>query len=355
MSLPLEKLVNWQDVRKLYNDLRDRIKDKYTKPKTGIPATDFAAGAVPVTDVQINGSSILNNGVANISKGSSSVLGVFKVDTGFGTGVSSDGAIALATANDSLIKQGTNNYRPIMPGNQHISAFYALAKLAGADMASIQNTTVGTYPEAQKQAIQKMLGLSDLFGPYEDDITADQAYAIGETFVMNGKRYKSTAAISQGGVITPGTNCEPCPVNLSDVQVDGTSIIQNGIASIPMASPTNFGVVKPLGNAGIYIATSNGNLCIDKASSSGVKAGTNVYNPIVPAHQHESAFYGLAKAAGDTTQASSDNPVGTYTDNAKTAILAMLGISLSNANSAQEVIAAYTNSAIRTDASGVSF
>ena len=37
-------------------------------------------------------------------------------------------------------------------------------------------------------------------------------------------------------------------------------------------------------------------------------------------------FYGLAKAAGDTTQASSNNAVGTYTDDAKTAIKTMIGV-----------------------------
>jgi hypothetical protein len=40
----------------------------------------------------------------------------------------------------------------------------------------------------------------------------------------------------------------------------------------------------------------------------------------------DDVFYGLAKAAGDTTQASSGNPVGTYTEEAKAAIRAMLGI-----------------------------
>ncbi len=37
-------------------------------------------------------------------------------------------------------------------------------------------------------------------------------------------------------------------------------------------------------------------------------------------------FYGLASAAGDATQASSNNPVGTYTDSAKQAIQSMLGM-----------------------------
>ena len=64
----------------------------------------------------------------------------------------------------------------------------------------------------------------------------------------------------------------PC---LNDVQVLGKSVVKNGVADIPVDS---------------------------------------------------SAFYGMAKAAGDLTQALSDNEVGTYTDEAKIAIQKMLGI-----------------------------
>ena len=42
------------------------------------------------------------------------------------------------------------------------------------------------------------------------------------------------------------------------------------------------------------------------------------------AKQHQSAFFGLAKAAGDTTQSASANAVGTYTETAKSKIHDML-------------------------------
>lgn len=67
-------------------------------------------------------------------------------------------------------------------------------------------------------------------------------------------------------------------------------------------------------------------LFIREAASSNIKNGSISYSPIVPKHQHEAVFYGLAKAAGDTTQASSDNAVGTYTADAQAAIQSMLGI-----------------------------
>ena len=43
---------------------------------------------------------------------------------------------------------------------------------------------------------------------------------------------------------------------------------------------------------------SSGYLKISPATSDNIKAGTEVYRPIVPYHQHESIFYGLAKVAG---------------------------------------------------------
>lgn len=57
-----------------------------------------------------------------------------------------------------------------------------------------------------------------------------------------------------------------------------------------------------------------------------MKNGTGVYRPIVSSEGHTATFYGLAKAAGDTTQSSSSNAVGNYTDSAKTAIKNMLGV-----------------------------
>ena len=43
----------------------------------------------------------------------------------------------------------------------------------------------------------------------ETSSTASKAYAIGESFYYNDVLFKATAAISQGGTITPGTNCTP--------------------------------------------------------------------------------------------------------------------------------------------------
>lgn len=62
------------------------------------------------------------------------------------------------------------------------------------------------------------------------------------------------------------------------------------------------------------------------ATDAEVKAGTAGDKALAPSNESAASFYGLAKAAGDNTQAASSNPVGTYTAEAKNAIKSMLGV-----------------------------
>lgn len=112
---------------------------------------------------------------------------------------------------------------------------------------------------------------------------------------------------------------------VTDVQINETSVLDAyGVAKVPNASSNNYGAVL-IGN-GLQISSSSGKLMTLPAGSSQVKAGLESFMQITPNMQHQSAFYGLAKAAGDTTQSSSSNAVGTYTDDAKIKIQKMLGI-----------------------------
>lgn len=115
-------------------------------------------------------------------------------------------------------------------------------------------------------------------------------------------------------------------VPVEDVQINGTSILQDGVANVPIASSSDLGVVRSrVGDNGIQIL-SNGYLGTYVASDSDIKNGIHSYRPISPNRQHAAAFYGLAKAAGDTTQSQSSNAVGTYTEEAKISIQKMLGL-----------------------------
>ena len=113
---------------------------------------------------------------------------------------------------------------------------------------------------------------------------------------------------------------------VTDVQINDISIIDDGVANIPIASSATYGVVRTKLGGGTNIDSVDHTLIINKANSAWVKTGTNSYAPIVPSNQHEATFYGLAKAAGDNTQTVSSNEVGTYTEEAKSAIRQMLGI-----------------------------
>ena len=110
-------------------------------------------------DVQVNGISVLNNGVANIPAAGSGTYGVVKIGSWlYGISLMPNGTLYVSTADSTVIKQGTVGYRGIAPQYQHESVFYGLSKVAGVDLAS-QTVTPGQYPESAKIAIQKMLGI----------------------------------------------------------------------------------------------------------------------------------------------------------------------------------------------------
>ena len=112
-----------------------------------------------VEDVQINGTSILVDGVANVPLATSDNAGVAKVTPNYGVTIYG-GALMISHAMDTHLKSGSGSlapYKPITPDQQHMSTFYGLAKAAGADMKDIALTTVGIYPEDQKSAISQML------------------------------------------------------------------------------------------------------------------------------------------------------------------------------------------------------
>ncbi len=232
-----------------------------------------------VGDVQVNGTSVVSNGVANVPMATYSTLGAVKIYQYQGLQVGNDGGVGINSASDSLVKAGAVNNYPSTPGRQHLATFFGLSKAAGVDLAN-ETVTVGTYPETSKTAIRGMLG------------------AVG------------------------------------DVQVNGTSVVTDGVANVPLATDDQYGLVKPRGNSFVF---GGGFLQISFADSSTIKSGNSVWKPVNISLQHESTFFGLAKAAGDTTQSASSNAVGTYTDAAKLAIQQMLGIDLSSIASQVEI------------------
>ena len=113
-----------------------------------------------LTDVQINGASIVTDGVANVPIASSSNLGVSKCSPSLGINVRTDGYLNIVSANSTAIKNGNAQYLPVTTTSQHESAFYGLAKVAGYDEKN-SALPVGTYTQEAKAAIKNMLGINE--------------------------------------------------------------------------------------------------------------------------------------------------------------------------------------------------
>ena len=145
------------------------------------------------------------------------------------------------------------------------------------------------------------------------DATSSNALTLHNSGRLSVKDYIYVNANADG---TGGTRVP------HDIQINGTSIVDNGVANIPKAAIGTLGVVSWDGDYGIS-ANANGRIYVNKATDTQIKAGAAQYRPITPYNQHEAVFYGLAKAAGDSTQASSSTNVGYYTEEAKGKIYEM--------------------------------
>ena len=134
----------------------------------------------------------MTDGVANVPIASDSTPGVVKINTARGLRIL-DNEIATSGAGPSGVKAGSNAYNPITPEIQHASAFYGLTKAAGVDMAQSSNT-VGTYTDAAKIAIQKMLGIYE--APWElireDTVTNATDAPVNITVDKNGQSFELT-------------------------------------------------------------------------------------------------------------------------------------------------------------------
>lgn len=205
----------------------------------------------------------------------SSAAGVVKV-AGLGVKVN-NGELVLSPASSRQIKQGVGDTAPIIAAKEHEAVFYGLAKAASDVTQKESSNPVGTYTDEAKSAIRIMIGAASA-----EDIP-------------------------------------DAPVQ--DIQIDGASIVQDGVAIVPIATTSKPGVVKA-GN-GLYMQ--GGSIHLNAAPEFILKRGDVTTAPVVSSNQHIGVFYGLTKAAG-VDMASSGNAVGIYTEEAKTAIKAMLGI-----------------------------
>lgn len=179
-----------------------------------------------------------------------------------------------------------------------------------------------TVPSDFKSAMSGVQLCYELANPIEIQLSANQInsiYGVNNIWADTGNTSVEYCADTEMYI----EKVKPV-VNVDDVQINGTSIVQNGIANVPIANSNVYGAVKfssSYGTTGYGTPTVIG---ISPADDSTIRAGTANYKPISVSKQHSATFYGLAKASGDSTQSSSSNAVGTYTESAKSAISDML-------------------------------
>ena len=212
--------------------------------------------------------------------------------------------------------------------DEQVIAYQSYAKGDYSHTEGESTTTISNYSHAQGKfnAIDTNGQYADIVGNGTSHTVRSNAYALdwNGTGHFAGDVYVHANADSTGGVKLATINDIPsAPVQ--DVQINSTSIVDaNGVADIPIATSTTPGVVKVSQALGIELVSNI--LKISTPTDNDVKNGAAGARAVTPSKQHASTFYGLAKAAGDSTQSASDNAVGTYTADAKAAIQSMLGV-----------------------------
>ena len=150
----------------IWADTGDTTVQYYADTKTYV---DGSTPTVPVTDVQINGTSVVSGGVANVPEAR----------------IGSYGVVSIASS--SQIGVGSNATSPIVPSSLPVATFFGLARAAGASTSGMSSSAVGQYPESAKSAISTMLGGSVAVSGSTPSITAKPGirYVCGECSTLD--------------------------------------------------------------------------------------------------------------------------------------------------------------------------
>ena len=196
-------------------------------------------------------------------------------------------------------KDGTDGYTPVK-GVDYFDGQDGAPGKDGKDGQDGQPGRDGEDGEPGQDGVSPSITVTDITGGHRVTITdAEGAHSIDVMDGDNGVGVPSGGTTGQVLTKASGTDYDtewttPEAGGVTDVQVNGTSVVSGGVANIV------------------------------KATDAQVKAGTETGKILVPSLQDASTFFGLAKAAGDTTQSVSNNAVGVYTETAKSKITSMI-------------------------------
>lgn len=141
----------------------------------------------------------------------------------------------------------------------------------------------------------------------------DVYYYDGTQWKLQVNTQKTVSFANIAGQPTDNTNLATAlNSKVSDVQINSTSIVTDGVATIPVAATNSLGVVK---TTGLGINSNNGVIYTNKAIEAEIIAKANSYNPIVPANLDAAVREGLG------------NNSLTWTDAYKTKACATIGAS----------------------------
>ena len=236
----------------------------YQKPSGGIPSTDLAesyylasnpsgytSNAGTITGVSANGTSVATSGVANIPAASTSAYGVTKLSDS--TSTTSSVLAATPTAVKAAYDLANGKYSKPSTGIPKTDLASAVQTSLGkadsayqkpstgipsTDMASAVTTSLGKADTAYQKpstgipktdlasAVQTSLGKAD--SAYQKPSTGIPSTDLAESYYLasNPSGYTSNA-----GTIT-------------GVSANGTSVATSGVANIPAASTSAYGVTK---------------------------------------------------------------------------------------------------------------
>ena len=187
-----------------------------------IAGSGGGGGGGAVDDVQINGTSIVQDGVADVLVADGLQI--------------KNGSIMTNKAQQQHVKSGTENYRPIVADNQHMSVFYGLSKLAGEDLKN-DTVTLGTYPEKSKSAISQMLDAPETISGTTPSITAKPGvrYICGECSTL-------TIVVPSSGIIDVTFESGSTPTVLTVTPPTGVMAIKwaNGFDPTSLEANTTY-------------------------------------------------------------------------------------------------------------------
>ena len=300
-----------------WNNKQDYISDLNTiRANANKGATAIQLENIPVQDVKVNNISILSDGIANIPIGSNKQLGLVMQDNGNETGiVIQSGVVKVYPASTTRIDSKTGS-APIVPSNLDYAVQKSIttnSNTLSADEKSnacdwlgatkdvqVNNTSVVTdgvanipYASTSNWGVVKTVanyginansnGQLHIINPSDAQITNKSGFIAVTCSTMDKALKNSITTNTIELTDEEKTNACNWIGAVKDVQANGTSIITDGIANIPVAGAGGkLGLIFPAG-FGINV-TASGALATVKATDALIEAKTNNFQPVVPSN-----------------------------------------------------------------------